>query len=211
MSDAFLIIGILGFGAAAALAEADNAATGRVMKMAASTGVILLLLGGTGGSWEAYAVWVLAALALSWVGDLALSFAGRAPFVVGLVAFALAHVAYVVAFAVRGGWSMPLLAIGAVAMAVFSVAILRWLGPHRPEELRWPIAAYVVIIGVMVAASFATLGSDPDPRIPTAAVLFAASDVFVARQRFVEPSRANRLIGLPLYFLAQILFALSAS
>ena len=32
---------------------------------------------------------------------------------------------------------------------------------------------------------------------------FYLSDVFVARQRFVQPSLSNRLIGLPLYYLSQ--------
>jgi hypothetical protein len=62
----------------------------------------------------------------------------------------------------------------------------------------------------MGAAAFATHGADPDPRIPLAAALFAASDVLVARQQFVAPAMANRIIGLPMYFAAQLLFAVSA-
>jgi hypothetical protein len=34
-----------------------------------------------------------------------------------------------------------------------------------------------------------------------------ASDVAVARDRFVAPSVGNRLWGLPLYFVAQLLLA----
>jgi hypothetical protein len=61
----------------------------------------------------------------------------------------------------------------------------------------------------MVATAFGSLGTDPDPRIPVAASLFAASDVLVARQQFVTHSMSNRVIGLPLYFVAQVMFALT--
>jgi hypothetical protein len=43
------------------------------------------------------------------------------------------------------------------------------------------------------------------------AVLFALSDVFVARDRFVHSGFANRQWGLPLYFLAQLILAASVA
>ena len=72
-----------------------------------------------------------------------------------------------------------------------------------------PVTVYVIIISVMVATAFATHAGTPNLSIPVGAVLFAASDLFVARQRFVTRSVVNRVVGLPLYFAAQILFALS--
>jgi uncharacterized membrane protein YhhN len=47
------------------------------------------------------------------------------------------------------------------------------------------------------------------PQLLIGAVMFAVSDIFVARDRFVSPSVANRLWGLPLYYAAQLIFALS--
>jgi uncharacterized membrane protein YhhN len=38
---------------------------------------------------------------------------------------------------------------------------------------------------------------------------FMASDVFVARERFVRSSPVNTTAGLPLYFLGQVLLALT--
>ena len=202
-----LIAIFLGLAVAAAATDDRNATLSRAAKMAAATGVIVALA--IGAHWSAYAVLVLVALLLSWVGDLALSYSGRRPFVVGLVSFALAHVMYTAAFIARGGLSGTLLIGTAIVMVVFSAVVLRWLAPHRPAELAAPLAAYVAIIGVMVAFAFATLGSDPLVLIPVAALAFTASDLFVARQRFVTPSPTNRLIGLPLYFAAQLMFALS--
>jgi hypothetical protein len=45
--------------------------------------------------------------------------------------------------------------------------------------------------------------------VMTAAVAFYLSDVSVARDRFVAPGFGNRIWGLPLYYGAQVLFALS--
>ena len=43
----------------------------------------------------------------------------------------------------------------------------------------------------------------------TGALLFYLSDLFVARNRFMEKSFINRLMGLPLYYTAQFLLAFS--
>jgi hypothetical protein len=42
------------------------------------------------------------------------------------------------------------------------------------------------------------------------AVLFFVSDLFVARNRFVAPGLANRLLGLPAYYGGQVLIAWGA-
>jgi hypothetical protein len=41
------------------------------------------------------------------------------------------------------------------------------------------------------------------------ALSFYFSDVFVARDRFIEQQFLNRLLGLPLYFAGQFLLAFS--
>lgn len=203
-----LFAATLALGVLAALTSGSPAIS-RLAKMAASTLVIAFLVI-EADPWTAYAAAIGIALAASWIGDLSLSFAGKRAFVVGLVAFAGAHIAYVVAFILRDGFSVTWFTVGLGAMVITGVTVLRWLQPHRPAELAAPLAAYVTIIALMVATAFATHGAAPDARIPLAAVLFAASDILVARQQFVAPAMANRLIGLPTYFAAQLLFVLSA-
>ena len=200
------VSGILLLALGAAVVEDSNGHVARLLKMAASTAVIALL------TWKAqepspYMWMLLGALMLSWVGDLALTFEGRTAFTVGLASFAAAHIAYTVAFMVRGTVTPLMLVIAGAAMAAVGVTILTWLTPHRPEELRRPLEAYIIIISVMVTMAFATQSDNLDPRIPLGAVVFAASDVLVARQQFVFPTRWNRIVGLPLYFGAQILLA----
>jgi uncharacterized membrane protein YhhN len=45
--------------------------------------------------------------------------------------------------------------------------------------------------------------------VAAGALLFAASDLAVARDRFVRPALRNKLWGLPAYFAAQLLLAAS--
>lgn len=44
-------------------------------------------------------------------------------------------------------------------------------------------------------------------RAAVGAALFAASDIFVARDRFAAPGWRNRAAGLPLYYGAQLVLA----
>jgi uncharacterized membrane protein YhhN len=74
-----------------------------------------------------------------------------------------------------------------------------------------PVVAYIVVISVMVVFAFGAFGDGSTWLIPAGAVLFFASDLFVARNQFVAPDRVNRMWGLPLYYLAQVLFALSVA
>jgi len=205
-----LPVAVIGAAVIAALLDDRHPGAARAFKMAASSAVLVLVFL-ISPEISMYVVLIGVGLAASWVGDLALTFEGRTSFIVGLVAFAGAHVAYIAAFGSRGPLDMGVLGASAIAMTVFAVVVLRWLAPHRPHELRVPVTVYVVIISVMVATAFASHANSPNLSIAVAAVLFAASDLFVARQRFVTRSSLNRVIGLPLYFAAQILFAMTVA
>lgn len=141
---------------------------------------------------------VLAALVLSAAGDLCLLGRGRPVFLAGVGAFLLAHVAYAAAFA-PGARPSPL---AALALGAIAAGALRWLWPHL-GALRSAVLAYVAAISAMVLVA---LGSGR-PLVQLAAGLFYASDLAVARDRFVAPGLANRVVGLPLYYAAQLLFA----
>jgi uncharacterized membrane protein YhhN len=125
----------------------------------------------------------------------------------GLLAFAGAQALYTAGFFARSSMDILSIAVAGVVMATTAVAILAWLSPHLPEAMKTPVAVYVGVISVMVVAAFGTSGTLVDPRIPTAAVLFVISDVFVARQQFVVQDPWNRIVGLPTYYSAQVLFA----
>lgn len=177
------------------------------LKLTASTGFLVTAIA-AGAFDSGYGRWVFVALALGWVGDAALLSGRTTWFLIGLGAFLLAHLAYVGAMstqrlALAGG------AVAAAAMAIVATAILRWLLPHVRGAMRGPVLAYVGVISVMVVACAAAAAGVGPVEVLPAAVAFAASDVFVARDRFVSPGPENGRIGLPLYYTAQVVFALS--
>jgi uncharacterized membrane protein YhhN len=157
-----------------------------------------------------YGQWVLAGLVLSTIGDVALLWRSSKLFLVGLGSFLLGHVAYVGAFATRGVDSGAAL-VAAVLLVGPAFLVIRWLWPHVPSAMQQPVAAYAVVISLMVAMAIGTVVSDADGRILAAAVLFYFSDLAVARDRFVAPGAVNRVWGLPLYYLAQFVFAASVA
>jgi uncharacterized membrane protein YhhN len=156
-----------------------------------------------------YARLVVAGLCLSWLGDVLLIPSARPTlFLLGIAAFLSAHVAYCAAFVSVGMDSRGLL-VSAVFVLPAALATLRWLLPRLGGVFAVAVPVYVVVIGAMVVASAGTAQWLGRPDMLVAAAGFAASDIAVARERFVSPSFVNGAWGLPLYFAAQCLFALS--
>lgn len=152
---------------------------------------------------------VLAALLLSWLGDVLLIPAKRPALLqAGIAAFALAHVAYVLAF-FRRGFDPGRAALCALPAAGAWAGAAIWLRPHLPAAMRAPVHAYTGILSAMLVA--AAGASAADPRIFAGGALFYLSDLTVARDRFVAPGFANGAVGLPLYYAAQLVLALTVS
>lgn len=188
------------------LADWRNWNAGRVVaKIAASTLYVLVAVS-LDATASTYGTLILAALLLGWLGDtLLLSRAPRA-FMAGLAAFLLSHAVFVAAFA-SGASSIPAVAFAAAPLLVFGAVVLRWLLPHTPRNFRLPVIAYVVVILCMCATAVGHAFATQRWAVFAGALLFTASDLSVARDRFIHPSRLNRLWGWPTYFLAQIVFA----
>jgi hypothetical protein len=66
----------------------------------------------------------------------------------------------------------------------------------------------MIVIGVMVACAVGASAATRDAWPAIGAIAFAASDLSVARDRFVKPSFVNVLWGLPVYYGAQIIIAI---
>lgn len=148
-------------------------------------------------------------LVLAAVGDVLLIPKGRGAFVAGLVAFLLGHVAYGVAFLVRGvDPAATLLAL--LVMAALAVPVLRWLWPSVKGPMRGPVAAYVIVITGMVALAAGAARRGGASWLLVGAGMFYISDLFVARHQFVKRELANRFVGLPLYYAAQLVLASQA-
>lgn len=196
-------------------------------KGAASTGFIATAVA-AGAADTTYGAWILAALCLGWVGDIALVSAQRKWFLLGLGSFLLSHLTYIGAFATVRPEDLVAIVVAA-GLLVPAGLVGRWLWPHLGADMRGPVVAYIAVITAMVAAAAGAVAGaglpapaetvltsgEPFPgwlwpaTVMTAAVAFYLSDVSVARDRFVAPGFGNRIWGLPLYYAAQLLFALS--
>lgn len=177
--------------------------------LAACAYVWLALAAGATGS--AYGLAILAALILSWWGDVLLVPRERPRvFRAGILAFLAGHIAYAVAFVVRGV-DFAALAVALAVMSAPALVVYRWLAGRVPGSLKGAVTSYIIVISVMFALACATHVRDEAWTIVTGAGLFWLSDLCVARDRFVERGFANRLVGLPLYFAAQVHLALSVS
>jgi uncharacterized membrane protein YhhN len=191
-------------------AEWRNKAIARaVLKMCASTSFVLvaLLLGALEST---YGRFLLAALALGWLGDALLLSTRSGSFLAGLGVFLLSHVCFALAF-VTGSFSATGFVLALLPALAVGVGITRWLWPHLPGRFKAPVAAYIVTILLMCAAAAGFAAASAIWSVLVGAVLFAASDISVARDRFVERSFANKAWGWPIYFLAQLTLAWSVA
>ncbi len=164
-----------------------------------------------------YGALVLAGLVFGFLGDVLLALRGKNMFLAGMIAFAIGHALYAVAFVPLGA-SDPFPRAAVALVGLVGCGVLAWLWPHlgklrgeRAPSMRVPVAVYVTIIAIMLIAASGTLRLEKPERwmISTGAAFFAASDVFVARNRFVDPGFTNKIFGLPLYYAGQFLIALS--
>jgi uncharacterized membrane protein YhhN len=147
-------------------------------------------------------------MALSLVGDVCLMLPVDL-FLPGLVAFLLAHIAYIVAFAPGSGGRPRGLAFGLVA--VIAAANLVGLLPRVDAALKIPVVAYTVVLAAMAASALARAWT---PAVKSAlprsarmgaigAVLFMASDSLLAWDRFGGGIPMSALLVLGTYYAAQ--------
>ena len=161
----------------------------------------------SGATGSAYGEWLLAGLVLCLAGDLLLIPVERqAVFRTGILAFLLGHVAFAVAFLTRPLSWLGLLGAGLLLFGLLR-AVLRWLRPRLAADMVVPVHAYVIVIGSMAAVACAVSLAGGPWQVAAGALAFAASDVAVARDRFVSPGFVNRAWGLPLYYAAQLTLA----
>ena len=148
---------------------------------------------------------LVAGLALSALGDLALSRRGEAAFLTGLIAFAAAHIAYIWVFAGMAQGALPL--VPAAILLIYAASSELWLAPHT-GTLRWPVRGYVALIaGMGLTALMLPAGYGV---VTLGAGLFIASDTLLAVQvfRMAPDHPAQRAVSgtlWALYIAAQAL------
>jgi len=159
-----------------------------------------------------YFQFIIIGLILCLAGDVFLALPGEKTFLLGLICFLFGHVAYVLGFVSVTGLD-PFRALESLIVLGLSLWVYLRLRPYL-GPMKGPVVLYVFVITVMLSAALGLLST---PGLNLTGVIMAAvgaacfylSDVFVARDRFLRKRFANRLLGLPLYYVGQFLLAFS--
>lgn len=155
-----------------------------------------------------YQRWVLAGIGASLLGDIFLMWPGDL-FVPGLLAFALAHVCFIVAF--LGDSRLAARPLAWLACLAYGAINLVLLWPAIDAPLRIPVIVYVVVLASMGgqalvrARSLAARGdaqAGPARLAALGALSFMFSDSLLAWDRFDGPLPLVSLWVLSTYYLA---------
>ena len=151
--------------------------------------------------------WLVVALAFGLAGDVFLLEKSDTRFRLGLAAFLVGHLAFVLCFIQLGldpqGWNyVSLLVLGACLLATRQVAASTYL--RGGLALAAPVGLYTVVIGAMVIYAFTT----GVPLIAIGATVFAVSDTVLARDRFVRPWQGAPLLVMTTYHVGQALIVI---
>jgi uncharacterized membrane protein YhhN len=158
-----------------------------------------------------YGRWIGLGLALSACGDVLLIPRKVGPWLtLGIFAFLTGHLAYAAAFLSlpQATWALVPAALGC-ALLIWRVD--RWLAPHLEQGFLWPVRCYFAAIGAMAVLALGAVGAGAPLSAGLGALGFMASDLSVARERFVAKGFENAAWGLPLYFGSQLLLAWSSA
>jgi len=176
----------------------------RPFLIVASTGFVFTSLTAFMNHISRYGVFVIVALIFCWFGD----FLGHYNFIASLLAFLLAHLAFIVAFFFHGVNKKGLF----VSLGIFLISssvIFHWLYPFVPDSDKIFVSIYMIVITAMVVLALGTRSSLSQIIISLGALLFYISDIFVARWKFVDQDSVNAFFCYPLYYTSCLLFALS--
>ncbi|WCO65935.1 lysoplasmalogenase [Iamia majanohamensis] len=157
--------------------------------------------------------WFLAGLVLSLAGDVFLMLPDERrlgpvpPFLAGLGAFLLGHLAYIVGMATdQQSWVLTAVGVVVVVVGLGAISPRLLAGVARTDPaLRGPVLGYMVVISLMVVAAFGRavlVGM-------AGSLLFYVSDATLGWNRFVAPSRGAQVAVMVTYHLAQAGLVLS--
>jgi uncharacterized membrane protein YhhN len=158
---------------------------------------------------------VLGALGFSTLGDTLLMFAGRPGgnvfFILGLLAFLMAHLSYIGGFSSVLKWSGGYLRRRPLWIALFLlylIAFLRFLRPGIPQGLYLPVALYSCVISAMalsVIHLYGHIGRAVFRPLLGGALLFMLSDSLIAVNKFGAPFPGARIAIMVTYIAGQYL------
>ena len=177
--------------------------------------ILLSLLGFYVYSVEEIKATVVLALIFSWIGDMFLILKGVKWFTVGGISFMISHFFFILSYAEFVDFSKinTIFIVLLVGLFVISSSIIfKYLKPHLPKPLFYPMYLYLVINGTMNCfAWFRSMSISGLPCIITAigALLFYISDSSLFFVRFKKNSRLKtHFLVMLTYSLGELLIVL---
>lgn len=151
--------------------------------------------------------WIIGALFFSCAGDVLLMFEPEIFFMLGLSAFLIAHIFYIVFFhhirvreAIKGNpWLM-------VIVVVYYGALITLLSPYL-ADMKWPVRVYGIVISFMfmLAMHMLFLKNRPAGKwMMIGALLFVISDSVLAINKFYQSFDAAGIVIILTYGMAQL-------
>jgi uncharacterized membrane protein YhhN len=157
-------------------------------------------------------LWFGLGILLSLTGDILLMISLDRLFMAGLVAFLLAHLAYLVGFNIPipqiSAWGFFLaIMVGLGGMRVIR-RILTSLAASRQGRMRTPIVIYGTVISLMLLSAMMkmtdfTWNANAATLVSVGAFLFYVSDIILAWHKFVAPIKNGRIYNIGAYHLGQ--------
>lgn len=159
---------------------------------------------------------IMFALILSYFGDTFLLFAAKGElfFLIGLISFLFAHVAYIFVFVQFSGIKNGFLKHhpGYIFPVILFYGILMWLLiPHIPSTLVYPVAIYGAVICTMLLSvmnTFRNLSKKNFLTLLSGAILFVISDSILALVKFhpsLDPGNLASVAVMATYLGGQAL------
>lgn len=159
---------------------------------------------------------LLAALALSWLGDVILLFTdlGEIYFILGLVCFLTAHIVYCILFnkqkRIRKRQNKTIFIFGSILIAIYLIGMVATLMPYL-GDLEIPVSIYASVISIMLLFAFNgfLVWEKPGNQfVFIGALFFVISDSILAVNKFYAPIPKSSFFIMLTYLLAQYLIVL---
>lgn len=150
-------------------------------------------------------------LAFSLIGDVALLFDGGTPFMLGLGAFFITHIAYILAFFSVAVKSQRPVIVFCLGLAASTVTVWLSFPVASTQGIAIPVAVYALALTVMLTSAHATVGGRllAAERAAWGALLFYVADSSLALNAFVPTVHIPHpfLLTTGVYWLGQFWIA----
>jgi uncharacterized membrane protein YhhN len=159
-----------------------------------------------------YQLAITVGLLLCALGDILLEFSADS-FLLGLIAFLLGHVAYIVAFVQDSRKLYPFRGAAAYGYSALAMSVLLFTG--NLGGMLIPVQIYVVVIATMLWRAGARVGAPGIAKFSAwsgliGALFFVFSDTVLAFRLFETPIQLDGSVVIITYWLGQLGIALSA-